>query len=101
MKRKPRRHAAAAGRQDGNARPIVDTFLAFGASWADLHMVGGGVADGLLGYAGQNELVEIKTPKGTFTKAQKVFRATWHGRPPIVVRSMQDALDLLSALRAK
>lgn len=37
-------------------------------------------------------LVEVKTPKGRYQKAQIAFREAWCGPPIITLRSVEDAL---------
>ena len=46
--------------------------------------------DLLCGYGGRDYLIEVKTPKGTLTKSQKDFYATWRGSKTIL-RSAEDA----------
>ena len=49
-------------RQDANHGTIRDAFRAIGFSWVDLHELGKGRPDGMVGFGGICALVEIKDP---------------------------------------
>ncbi len=89
---KPRRFAARRGPADANQSGIIKALRRCGASVVDLHAVGGGVSDLLVGWRGENLLLEVKVAKGVVRESQSEFMATWKGRPPIVVRSELEAL---------
>lgn len=84
---------------DKNHLEIKKAILAVeGTSVCDLSSFGGGVPDLLVGYCGRNILIEIKTAKGSLTKAQIKFHNTWRGQKA-VVRTVQQALDVLIKIR--
>lgn len=93
----------AHGRTDGNQTAIVAALRKAGASVRITSMVGDGWADVVVGYCGIDQQVEIKTPGGDLTPAQRKHHREWRdrGRPVVVVESVADALDLIRAMRAE
>ncbi|MBT8123914.1 MAG: hypothetical protein KJO81_03705 [Gammaproteobacteria bacterium] len=91
------RNPAAQGRRDANHAEITQAFEKLGCKVVDLSHVGR-CPDILVGHQFGNELVEIKTVKGTLTRAQKNFE--WPNKIP-VVRTMDDVFALVSKWRAR
>ena len=75
-------------------------------SWLDTYHIGGAL-DGVLGCAGVDQRVEIKNPnadRGTpsslaLTPDEQDTFDEWKGRPPVVVTSIKDAVDLVNRIR--
>ena len=71
------------------------TFRYAGASVLILSAVGKGCPDLLVGWRGENLLVECKTKRGTLTPDQKRFFLCWRGNVA-VVRNPLEAVELLN-----
>lgn len=80
-----------AAKADTNQREIVAVLRAAGATVQHLHSVGDGCADLLVGYKGQNYLLEVKLPGEELNKRQWEWHFTWKGDCSIV-RSKNEAL---------
>jgi hypothetical protein len=91
----PRRFAARRGKVDANQPAIIKSLRRCGASVVDLHAIGGGVSDLLVGFRGENYLLEVKTGTGAVRDSQDDFMADWRGRPPVVVRSEAEAMTAI------
>ena len=85
--------------RDANHIEIVDKLRAIGATVVDLASVGGGVPDILVGWRGRTYLLEIKTTKGYIRATQEQFFRSWMGGRIAVVRSFDEALDVLTEER--
>ncbi len=91
------------GKVDGNQGDIVDALTSVGASVQSLASVGDGCVDILVGYHGRTFLMEIKQPLGPeggeshakLTDDQVKWWAWWNGEPPIIVRSIEEALSVV------
>lgn len=83
-------------RVDGNQVLIVAVLRAAGASVEDLSDVGRGVTDLLVGYAGANFLLEIKTHFGHLSTMQIRWHERWRGQVA-VVRTPAEALAAIGA----
>lgn len=81
-------------RVDKNQTEIVSGLRKTGCSVVCLHTIGAGCPDLLVGYNGQNWLIELKDKKGTLTPAQVGFHASWLGSV-YVVRSLEEAIDIV------
>lgn len=81
-----------AAKRDTNERLIVDALTSVGASVQPLSDKG--VPDLLVGWRGQNFLMEVKTPRGKLTDDQIDWHDSWRGEVH-VVRSVDDALKIL------
>ena len=93
---------AAARRQtnyDANHIEIVDKLRSIGAVVVDLAAVGKGVPDILVGWRGRTYLFEIKTTKGYVRATQEQFFRSWSGGRIAVIRSFDEALDVLTEER--
>lgn len=91
-----------AAQVDGNQADIVDGLRGVGASVAILSGVGGGVPDLLVGYRRQTFLFEVKDgakspSRRQLTPDQKLWHATWAGRPVHVVLTVDQALEVIGA----
>lgn len=103
-----RRHGGGDHR-DANEGPIVDALEAAGATVSRLDGKNG-EPDLLVGFAGVNELMEVKRPitstgkttggaarpvnggDGVSTRPQLEWRAAWKGRPSLIVTTPTEAL---------
>lgn len=86
-----------AARVDANQKAIVNALRACGCSVYVLGLP----LDLLVGRAGQNYLLEVKTGKGAkFTKFQEEFRATWQGHWARV-ETVEQALEVVGLNRVK
>ena len=83
-----------AARIDGNQKEIVKALRGVGASVQSMARLGKGAPDLLVGYGGQNWLMEVKADKGMLRALQAVWLSNWRGRVA-VVRSTADALALI------
>ena len=81
-------------RVDSNQREIVDALRRVGCRVLLLHRQGAGCPDILVGKAGRNVLMEIKTECGELTEAEEEFMMYWPGEAHIV-RSVEDALHIM------
>ncbi len=76
-------------RVDRNQAEIVEAFRRYGASVAHTHQLGKGFPDLVVGYHGQNWLIEVKDwmkpqSQRALTPAEKEFRDNWRGTYHIV-----------------
>lgn len=82
---------------DANQKAIVAALRDAGASVVSLAGIGRGCPDLLVGFRGQNYLLEVKNLDGKgdwLTDAEQEFFDGWRGQA-IVARSIDDALALL------
>ncbi len=96
---KPRRFAAARGRDDANQREITSALEAVGCGVIDMSSLGKGIADLLAcriqpGGRVQYFLIEVKVEKGKLRPAQAAFARRW---PDVVsvIRSADEAVALV------
>ena len=87
-------------RVDNNQREIVSALRSAGASVQLLHMIGHGAPDLVVGYGGQNHLLELKDgskpPSARrLTPDEEQWHKNWKGQVAIVC-SAKEALKLLS-----
>lgn len=83
------------GKRDGTHAPIVRALRAAGRSVLELHRVGGGCPDLLVGWGrARMVLLEVKDPAGRdrIEPSQERFAREWRGTPVVVVRSVSEAL---------
>jgi hypothetical protein len=97
-----------AARRDANEPEIVAALKAVGATVQQLS--GEDVPDLLVGFRGGDYLLEVKRPLGprgghaegikhvSLTPEQATWHAAWRGRPPVVVRSVDEALRAIGAV---
>ena len=89
-----------AARTDANQAAIVQALRHIGASVELLHAVGGGCPDLLVGYQGEDGTLEAKDEnqppsKRKLRATQARWKAAWQGRPPVLVKSPQEAVDIV------
>lgn len=88
--------------RDSNHEEIIAAYEELYCSVVDLHTVGHGCPDILVGIANQvSELVEVKTEGGTLEPAQVTFQKTWRGRKVVLVRTRQDVENHVLAVRER
>ena len=80
-------------RKDENHAEIVAGLKQACRSVAETHRLGGGFPDLLVGFGGKMWLFEVKTKEGKLQKSQLEFFETWRGPKPIVVRTLEEALE--------
>ena len=79
---------------DGNHSEIVEALRSIGASVQDLSREGKGCPDILVGYEGQNHIIEIKTDSGKLTTDQVGWHSKWKGAV-YIAHSIGEALKIL------
>lgn len=79
---------------DANHRDIRAGLEAVGAT-VDVK----GPLDLLVGFRGVTYLLEVKTARGKLRASQQAFIDGWKGGPAVVVRTMQEALVAIGAIR--
>jgi hypothetical protein len=91
---------------DGNHDDLVGIFETLGGTWLELSNVAGAL-DGLLGVANIDQRVEFKNPDAlrgkkqalSLTPAEQDEFDRWRGRPPVVVTTKEEAIELIHKLR--
>lgn len=88
-----------AARADANQPVLVEALRELGATVQPLHTVGQGCPDLLVGYRGQNVLLEVKNPAQdrshrALTEPEKRWHREWRGQV-IVVETLDDVLKAL------
>ena len=81
---------------DANHVEIVQALRQCGATVVDLAKVGKGCPDILVGFRGKTYLMEIKTKTGYVRTTQEQFFRSWNGGYIAVVRSFDDAYNVLT-----
>ena len=86
-----------AARVDANQSDIVEALRVVGCTVQPLHAVGQGVPDLLVGFRGQNLLIEVKDgskppSRRRKTEDQVIWHDAWRGQVA-VVRNVQEALE--------
>lgn len=92
-----------AAKVDRNQVEIVAALRAVGASVAPCHAVGAGFPDLVVGYQGNNWLIEVKDPlqskhRHELTPAQVEFHAAWREQIAKVF-TVKETLTVIGALR--
>ena len=80
-----------AKRRDKNEPEIIQAFKSVGASVKSIDVP----CDLIVGIQNTNILVEVKMPKGRLTPEQKKFMETWKGGEVHVVRTTEEAIQLI------
>ena len=80
---------------------VVKWYQALFCSVLDLHTLGFGTPDLLVGSAGRCELVEVKSDQGRMRGSQQRFARDWRGGKITVVRSQADVLNHILNMREK
>jgi len=82
-------------RTDANQKEIVAELRKIGGvSVQDIHEVGHGCGDILVGWRGLNYIFEIKTPSGRMNKLEREWWLNWGGQYA-VIRSAEEALNIM------
>jgi hypothetical protein len=89
----PMRNPARQGRPDSNHAQVRAWYEALYCSVIDLHEVGHGCPDFLIGVAGRSELVEVKTEHGHLEASQIRFQDEWRGSKVQVVVTHADVIN--------
>lgn len=95
------RNPAAQGRTDSNHTEIVRAYEEMFCSVVELHKVGFGCPDLMVGCAGRTELVEVKTEHGQLEPSQIRFQNDWRGSKVVIVRTAIDAQNHVLNIREK
>jgi hypothetical protein len=87
-------------KKDDNQREIERALIALGASVTDTSTIGCGFVDLVVGFRGQNFLLEIKDgakvpSKRKLTDDETTWHLLWRGQAHIV-ESVRDALDVVT-----
>jgi hypothetical protein len=80
-------------RRDENEPAIRKAVEALGATWQPLSIPGG--PDALIGFRGENLVMEVKQPKGKLRPSQEAWHARWRGAAVIVARTPAEAVAAL------
>jgi len=91
-------------RVDGNQASLVNCLRGLGASFQHTHTIPGAL-DGIVGYVGIDQRVEIKDPEQPpsgrrLTKLEQDVFDQWMGRRPVVLETIEDCVNLLRKMRA-
>jgi Holliday junction resolvase len=84
-----------AAKRDLNEREVIDALKAVGATVVQISETG--APDLLVGFRGQTHLLECKGMKGKLTDDQIRWHKAWEGRQVSVVRTVEEALQLIGA----
>lgn len=87
-----------AARTDGNHTPIVKGLRQAGVIVHDTSRLGDGFPDIACLVQGRVYLLEIKTAKGKLTRDEREFFDAWAGGPVYIVRSVEDALEIMGLI---
>jgi hypothetical protein len=86
-------------RKDSNHKEIIQVFRDLGATVADTAQLGSGFPDCVVGFRGNNVLVEIKDgslppSKRKLTPDELKFHATWLGEV-VIINNVDEAIELI------
>jgi hypothetical protein len=95
------RNPAAQGRTDANHSTLRQCYEDYFCFVVDLHAVGRGVPDFLVGIAGVSDLVEVKTEEGQLNKKQILFQKRWTGSKVVIVRTVADVINHVYNIRER
>ncbi len=90
-----------APKADSNHSEIVGFYEELYCSVLDLHKVGGGCPDLLIGCAGRSELVEVKPEAGQLRANQITFNKTWRGNKVMLVHTRADVVNHVAEIRER
>lgn len=85
-----------ARRKDSNHNTIKDVFLKMGCTVVDLFRLSEDNPDLLVGCAGVDQLVEVKSIHGELFDGQSDMHTEWRGAVPIVARTVEDAVNIVA-----
>jgi len=83
---------------DGNQKAIINGLEDCGATVERLAHAGGGCPDLLVGFGGDNYLLEVKMPGCHLNEKQINWHSRWNGKRVAVVTDLPSALRSLGAL---
>ncbi len=83
-------------RTETNQALIVMGLRKAGATVQDIHVVGFGCPDILVGYKNVTYVMEIKYNRGKLNDKEKAWHLNWRGQVA-VVKSVNDALEVIGA----
>lgn len=98
-----RRAAYRAGKRppirkvDANQAEIVAALRKAGATVQPIHTIGRGCPDLLVGFNGENLLLEIKSPGGVLTPDERNWWMAWAGQVA-AARSAEEALEIIGVM---
>jgi hypothetical protein len=95
------RHPAAQGRPDANHGDVVSSYEQLFCSVVDLHAVGFGCPDLMIGCSGLTELAEVKTEEGDLLPSQITFQKSWRGSKVVIIRTQEDVIAHVTRMRQK
>ncbi len=87
-----------AAKRDDTERAIVDHLRSLG--YSVMQISGPGLPDLAVGRAGKTHLLEVKSPGGRPTSAQRETMRSWSGSPIWTVRSPAEAYEAVNTLAA-
>jgi hypothetical protein len=90
-----------AAKVDKNQAELVKAWRELGGEVLHLHMLGEGAPDLLMGMAGDIELVEVKSEDGALNQRQIEWRRWWRGRPPRLIRTVEELVKLAEEMKTK
>ena len=94
-------HYVYAPKADSNHAEIMGWYEELYCSVLDLHKVGGGAPDLLVGCAGRSELVEVKPEAGQLRANQVLFNKLWRGNKVVLVRTRADVVNHVKNIRER
>lgn len=92
---------AARSKPDETQVEIIGWYTELWCSVVDLHGVGFGCPDVLVGTSGINDLVEIKTANGHLEEKQVKFIKEWRGARVVVVKTKADVVNHVLNMRER
>jgi hypothetical protein len=90
-----------APKADSNHSEVTGWYEELFCSVLDLHKLGGGAPDLLVGCAGRSELVEVKPEAGQLRANQVTFNRTWRGNKVVLVRTQADVINHVKNIRER
>lgn len=86
-------------RADDNHAALREGFQRLGGSWLDLVPEHGGEPDALVGWRGEDRLIEVKNParpdrERRLRPKQAAWHRRWRGRRPARVETLEDIVRL-------
>lgn len=81
--------------KDANHASLRKLWRSIGGSWLDITPIDGGEPDALIGWRGDDRLIEVKNPEAPPSKRkaraeQEAWHRGWKGRPVAVVNVFAD-----------
>jgi hypothetical protein len=84
---------------DDNQEDVIDALEGVGASVLRLQGLERGCPDLCVGFRNVDFLMEIKGEDGRVAKHQIDWHHHWHGRPVTIVRTVEEALIAIGAIK--